>query len=619
MESEQIEKNFLHILSNVPQKYSQQKFMRDGNSYHLTVVFSNETVKISPNQIIPTNQMKFDILGLGVNTDCYYLVCVSSELDNYRKSLGLDSKDFHITLGFNQSDKHDISKGIETIKLELTNLETKINENLSNDFDKNIKILTKLNNLYPDNFLTIKNLINELCKTSNYQKAYMLSIGLIESHPESIQSYYMYLMLSIKTESIDLEMIKNIYSKLLDLKNITKVKICFDICKMINYIFLKFNQIITYSDNFEIITYEPDEKIFVRALFVGLEDIHQLYSFGKVYEDKYFINPTENQKTILKNYLDEFVFELNLHLISTNSNPNKNIKVFIKEETNLLTKNQYILTELPGNFSIVKPNLYGSAIISSRHIDILSKLKINTIINLIGEEKPKDEIVQKCINAQIKLHHIGFRDRTACDFETYLKIQEIIKNPSNITLIHCVGGIGRTNMILSGYLMELESIPPSEAISILKSSRKVIMVPEQIMFLKKYYGYLINGTEQIKTKLPTELRGLIIMMGLPCSGKSTLALEIYSKYSSFNNNIIHINQDEIGKSACEELLSSQAKTADLIILDRCNPTDTDRTHWIKMYKGLSSNKVTIIFLNLGLELSLKRLPERKNHLTLGSV
>jgi hypothetical protein len=32
VDSDTIKKNFLHMLSNVPEKYSQQKFMRDGTN-----------------------------------------------------------------------------------------------------------------------------------------------------------------------------------------------------------------------------------------------------------------------------------------------------------------------------------------------------------------------------------------------------------------------------------------------------------------------------------------------------------------------------------------------------------------------------------------------------------
>ena len=639
IDTKTINKLFSNLIGLVPEKYNQYKIKRDGDSYHLTVISSSEN-KCNNNKsaIFNENEIKFNVLGLGSNSECYYLICVSTVLDNYRKELGLVSKDFHITLGFNQTDKHDISKGIETIKSELPYLIDIIINNLSNDLKKNINLLTKLNSIYPDNLTIVKNLINQLCKVSNYSKALEYSIGLIDSYPESIQSYYMYLLISIKTESIDLNILKNIYLKLLLIENIKQDKIGFDTCKMINLLNFKYNLVkmdnllncnidldkekVEFMDNnwFEILLYDLDKKKIIPIRFVGSYDKSKLDLFGKSIENNYSSNISNT------NYKDDFVFELNTYLITSHSNPNKTIYIYIENQDKNKTKSKssdniiyYKQIELPSNFSKIDSNLYGSGMVSSRHIEILSKLKINTIINLIGEEKPKDDLLTLSTQLGIKVHHMGFRDRTACVFELYVKIQEIIQNPSNITLVHCVGGIGRTNMVLSGYIMSTQSISPSEAICILKITRKVIMVPEQIMFLKKYYGYLSNGLQLIHNHLPSNLKGLVVMMGLPCSGKSTLALEIYSKYSSIHNNIIHINQDEIGKHACEELLSSQAKSADLIILDRCNPAEADRIYWINMYRGLSSNKITIIYLNMGLNLSLSRLKERKNHLTLGET
>lgn len=310
-------------------------------------------------------------------------------------------------------------------------------------------------------------------------------------------------------------------------------------------------------------------------------------------------------------------------------NPNKPINIYTKSS---IDERYYEQVELPINFSNIILNLYGCGIVSQKHIKQLSNLGIETLINLIGEESPKELIKTECKKFNINLLHYGLKDKSDCEFETFLKIQEIIN--SNIEckkkcLVHCKGGIGRTNMILAGYLIKYNNIAPAESIGILKKTRKVIMVPEQINILKKYYSYLINlnssndknndKNNDNKTKLlPKNLKGLLIMMGLPCSGKSTLSLEIFSAYSlNPQNKIIHLNQDEIGKASCENLLSLQAKYADLIIMDRCNPLSSDRTHWINLYRGLIDKKITLIFFNLGLNLSLERLESRKNHLTLG--
>ena len=226
----------------------------------------------------------------------------------------------------------------------------------------------------------------------------------------------------------------------------------------------------------------------------------------------------------------------------------------------------------------------------------------------------------------INICHIGFTDRKACDLETFIHIINIIEENSttqNKTLVHCLGGIGRTNMVLAGYLMKKQNIPPSEAITQLKNVRKLIMTTEQIMFLKSYYRYLsefitIGLTEQ-NLNLPKQLNNTLLMMiGLPCSGKSTLSLDLIKTFGS--EKIIHLNQDEIGKAECENFLSSNAKKSNVcIILDRCNLTKTDRDYWINMYKNIApgkTHKVIGLCLNLGLDTSLDRLKKRQNHPTL---
>ena len=476
-----------------------------------------------------------------------------------------------------------------------------------------------------NDFMEIKNLINEYSKNSDYSNALKYSKLLIEKHPFNIIGYYTTIKLMEYTNYFEIEFVEKMILSIVNFNDpIKQQKIGIETVKILNKLLIKYGLITKIFDKLE-----RDKQIGFKILNFDLinRKIHYIQFISKnnsgvVNIDFQIQNELLNKTTenlILRkfDYIAEFVLELNNQIIVYHSNPNKNISIWCKS---LEEQNIYIPLELPINFSIVHDNLYGSGAISSKYIYPLNCLGINTIINLVGEEKPKDDIIDGYKKFNINLVYYGFKDRSACTFETYLNIQEIIKtktNGSDKCLVHCVGGIGRTNMILAGVLIRTLTLSPAEAIGMLKKSRKVIMVPEQIMILKKYYGYITNlNMDRNALNLPQNLRGLIIMCGLPCSGKSTLSLEIFKKYCS-HNTIIHLNQDEIGKSGCESLLNTHAKTADLIIIDRCNPISTDRIHWINMYKGLVDKKITIIFLNLGLDLSLSRLKTRENHLTLG--
>ncbi len=618
---------FVFAVSQVPPNWIECKEKRDGDDFHLTVITSQEINLISGdiNAIFSKyNQspIQVDVLGLGKNSNSYYLVCVSAQLDNLRQELGLDSKDFHITLGFNQTDSHDIPKDIDTIIKPEQDLIDLAIKNLSSNTGKNIKLLSQLDKLYPENFKIIKSLVSELSKKSKFEQALNYSMLLFDLFPNNMISSFLLLKLFAFTESCDLNILKSIYKNITQIQNKANFDITSQVVKLLNDLTIQY-KILDSTDNLETINnLENEQNEESNTNWFKLFGLNELTGqiesvlFKGNFDYNLLLN-VQNKNIPQTKYLDNFIKELNFQLITTHTNLNKNIRIYLKSDE---LENVYVKEELPGNFSQVSNVLYGSAMVSSKYIRTIHSLGINTIVNLIGEEKPKEEVKELCVKYNIKLFHLGFTDRSACSFELYLKIQEIIENPSNITLIHCVGGIGRTNMVLAGYLMKHSNIPPSEAIAILKDSRKVNMVPDQVMFLKKYYSHLLNlisGSTNTNKTLP--FKGLVVMVGLPCSGKSTLALEIFTKFSSMTNDIVHINQDEIGKSACEELLSSKAKSADLIILDRCNPLSTDRANWINLYKQLVNNKVYVIFMNLGLDISLERLKTRQNHLTLGQT
>ena len=64
-------------------------------------------------------KIEFDFFGLGKtvkNSDvCYFIVLESQEANELRKTVGLANRDFHITLGFDERDIHNVSKSKATI------------------------------------------------------------------------------------------------------------------------------------------------------------------------------------------------------------------------------------------------------------------------------------------------------------------------------------------------------------------------------------------------------------------------------------------------------------------------------------------------------------------------
>lgn len=130
-----------------------------------------------------------------------------------------------------------------------------------------------------------------------------------------------------------------------------------------------------------------------------------------------------------------------------------------------------------------------------------------------------------------------------------------------------------------------------------------------ILYLKKYQLFDKLKYLPIKNSDPR----LIMLCGLPCSGKTTFANELMLSYFKSNIcNFIHINADELGYSESVRLFNSNAKS-NIIILDMCNHIQTKRTEWINDYKSLTSNEIICIYWSNDKSLCINRLESRENH------
>lgn len=95
------------------------KAQRDrGHVYHLTVVGPPEMKSLPSGSSMPES-VAFELKGVGRATDgkneAWFIVCSSPELNKWRESVGLAPKDFHITLGFDAKDVHNVAKDETTL------------------------------------------------------------------------------------------------------------------------------------------------------------------------------------------------------------------------------------------------------------------------------------------------------------------------------------------------------------------------------------------------------------------------------------------------------------------------------------------------------------------------
>jgi predicted kinase len=102
---------------------------------------------------------------------------------------------------------------------------------------------------------------------------------------------------------------------------------------------------------------------------------------------------------------------------------------------------------------------------------------------------------------------------------------------------------------------------------------------------------------------------LIILVGLPGSGKSTVAKEYFPSYE-------RISQDELGsREACEakaHKLMSQGKD---VLIDRTNINKKQRSVWINLALHYGYQSIIGIYLDVEAEECIARIHLRKGHET----
>ena len=119
----EIASKWIHQCQDVTfQKSLKAREVRDDTSdFHITVMTSKEkkltNFDVSQYEVLES----IDLYDLGIGrckqdgNTVYYVVIVSPQLNKLRAELQLPHYDFHITLGFTQSDIHDVPKGLSTL------------------------------------------------------------------------------------------------------------------------------------------------------------------------------------------------------------------------------------------------------------------------------------------------------------------------------------------------------------------------------------------------------------------------------------------------------------------------------------------------------------------------
>jgi len=262
--------------------------------------------------------------------------------------------------------------------------------------------------------------------------------------------------------------------------------------------------------------------------------------------------------------------------------------------------------KLPHHFSWVIPGkLAGMLIPKENDIKILSRMGIKNIITCLEEP-----LGFKRFDG-IKVHFFEVTDRTPPSLSQIKNMINIIN--SGPTVVHCLGGVGRTNTVLACYIINSQHKNASDAIELLEKLRqKVLLSNSQREFIKEYSNTCFKNHddygEQHQKKISRNLPKLLLCVGYPASGKTTFSKHVTEYY----DNIVRINQDDQTRSGCIDLFNKNVKNNKTIIVDGCNITKERRKEWLDL---AFKPRTWCIWFDTSFEECKYRISRRKNHPT----
>ncbi|KAI0701247.1 ATP dependent DNA ligase [Cerioporus squamosus] len=185
-------------------------------------------------------------------------------------------------------------------------------------------------------------------------------------------------------------------------------------------------------------------------------------------------------------------------------------------------------------------------------------------------------------------------------------------------LIHCGGGKGRAGTVAACYLVAYGFAKPDsrrtepamsakEAIAALRAMRPgSIETEQQEEFVAKYCSVIWKRQAVLPDMVPEpppcplEIEGslpqdpdLFMLVGLAGSGKTTFSRMLMARDP---RGWIRISQDESGsRSACETAIGNIRSSRERVLVDRCNVSGEDRKGWLKLASHWAISPVAVWF------------------------
>jgi predicted kinase len=684
----------------VPEDARNAQQLRDNSHYHITVFTPSELSSIPSTETLCRSDLTFDkfpVYDIGIshiergNLQCWYVVIYSPAIQTLRKQYGFQEKQLHITIGFYEQDIYGL--------LETSDLFQCISGHSN---------LSSLISCLRDEILSKdkkqpccwKNEENPVSSLSFRQEKYLFNYVVYQ------------VMEDASLESISL--LKDIGKHLLSLcSSFPSIKIHYiSLLEDIGwYLFPK--GIFFGLKLLILILLEKGGKGKNNngTLFYNL--ILPYFPFKISSEN------IQNISSFINNIIDLNHIILQYSSKSMKQNQ-KMILILTRGNTDGCCSYVLELVTLPRNFSFVpilsaspssssgrpsewKQFLSGSSYPSSleyllslyfvgiRHIvtiheneiDIETQNHVNSIISQLhgspskegkGKDKvrkTKKEVTKEASTPDLKesqylsFHFINVNDRTPPSLDQmkgFISMLPEFFQKKESLLIHCQGGVGRTNTLIIGALMVYQGISYHEGFEQVESCRKITLSLSQQEFLRRWYAVIREDPMMICISENTSLCSsdsvsssavalsivdyrpvasslqmppVIMFVGLPASGKSTFSKAMLSAFPDY---FVRINRDEMrGKGECDNLLhqslasylkqerssssssSSKKKGSNyllpfqVILLDNCHVTKEKRKEWIEACHYVP---IWCVFFQRSIAECKERILTREDHPTI---
>ncbi|GAA6035149.1 hypothetical protein JCM8097_006389 [Rhodosporidiobolus ruineniae] len=247
-------------------------------------------------------------------------------------------------------------------------------------------------------------------------------------------------------------------------------------------------------------------------------------------------------------------------------------------------------------------------------------------------------------NPQVRITFLPIKDLAAPSVEQirlFIKLVVESGERDEPVLVHCAGGKGRAGTMLAAWLVAFGfSTPPSplsewrypaypavEALRLLRVIRpQSVEVGAQEAVLRKYYARISQDGSpfplppaSLTISLPLEITGtlsstdkpdLLILVGLPGSGKSTFRRQLLFRDASFR----HVSGDEDGGSSAVLSAASTFRggaSGDKLIIDRCSPSSSSRRGLLRL--AHRATQPVCVFFDFPASTCIYRAQQRPAH------